>query len=304
VTVPPPVHYEKDGRIARITLNRPEVLNAMNRAMHTELAAVWDDFEADDGLWVAVLTGAGERSFTVGQDLTERAALDRDGVSASSFGSRGQPGWPRFTERFGLTKPVLARVNGYAFGGGFELVLACDLAVANEDASFALPEARLGLVPGAGGVFRLPRQLPLKTAMGHLLTGRRMTAARAWELGLVNDVVPASRLDECVEAWVADLLRSAPLSVRAIKQAAMRSLDTPLPDAFAASYEWEERRRRGDDAQEGPRAFAEHREPSWQGMSPRPTHPEGADVEDAPGTAQRRRTVRRRTVPRPVRPGP
>jgi crotonobetainyl-CoA hydratase/dehydration protein DpgD len=260
------VRYEKKDRVARVTLDRPEVLNAMDQRMHEELALVWDDIEADDDIRVAVLTGAGDRSFSVGQDLRERARLDREGAPPTTFGSRGQPGWPRLTDRFDLSKPVLARVNGYALGGGFELALACDLIVASDQAVFALPEATLGLVPGAGGAFRLARQLPLKTAMGYLLTGRRMSAAEALRFGLVNEVVPAGALDEAVAAWTDALLRSAPLAVRSLKEAVSRSLDMPLEEAFTASYTWEEKRRRSEDAVEGPRAFAQGREPVWRGV--------------------------------------
>ncbi|MEW2327586.1 enoyl-CoA-hydratase DpgD [Micromonospora chersina] len=261
----PRVRYEKADHVARVTLDRPEVLNAMDLRMHAELAEVWDDVEADDDVRVVVLTGAGDRAFSVGQDLRERARLDADGVPPSSFGSRGQPGWPRLTERFDLSKPVLARVDGYALGGGFELALACDLVVASDRAVFALPEPRLGLVPGAGGAFRLSRQVPLKAAMGYLLTGRRMDAGTAYALGLVNEVVPAAELDRCVAGWVADLLACAPLALRAIKQAVLGSLDRPLPEAFAGRYGWEERRRASRDAVEGPRAFAEKRAPVWLG---------------------------------------
>ncbi|MEU5527848.1 enoyl-CoA-hydratase DpgD [Micromonospora chersina] len=261
----PRVRYEKADHVARVTLDRPEVLNAMDLRMHAELAEVWDDVEADDDVRVVVLTGAGDRAFSVGQDLRERARLDADGVPPSSFGSRGQPGWPRLTERFDLSKPVLARVDGYALGGGFELALACDLVVASDRAVFALPEPRLGLVPGAGGAFRLSRQVPLKAAMGYLLTGRRMDAGTAYALGLVNEVVPAAQLDRCVAGWVADLLACAPLALRAIKQAVLGSLDRPLPEAFAGRYGWEERRRASRDAVEGPRAFAEKRAPVWLG---------------------------------------
>ncbi|MEV4256801.1 enoyl-CoA-hydratase DpgD [Spirillospora sp. NPDC049652] len=259
------VRYEKKDHVAHVTLDRPDVLNAMDLRMHEELAEVWDDVEADDAVRVAVLSGAGDRAFSVGQDLKERARLGERGAPPTTFGSRGLPGWPRLTERFTLSKPVLAKVRGYALGGGFELALACDLIVASSDAVFGLPEARLGLVPGAGGAFRLPRQIPVKAAMGHLLTGRRMTAARALEYGLVNEVVPAERLDECAAGWLADLLACAPLSLRAIKEAALRSLDLPLPDAFTADYVWERRRRDSADAAEGPRAFAEKRPPRWQG---------------------------------------
>lgn len=261
----PHVLYEKKGHVARVTFNRPAVLNAMDLRMHAELADIWDDVEADDGVRVVVLTGAGDRSFSVGQDLRERARLDRERAPRSTFGSRGQPGWPRLTERFNLTKPVIARVNGYALGGGFELALACDLVIASDQAVFALPEARLGLVPGAGGAFRLARQIPLKAAMGYLLTGRRMTAQVAEQFGLVNEVVPPEQLDDCVDAWTGDLLRSAPLAVRAIKEAVMSSVDMPLEEAFTTAYEWEQRRRHSEDAIEGPLAFAEQREPRWQG---------------------------------------
>lgn len=261
----PRVRYRKDGHVAWVTIDRPAVLNAMDLRTHGELGEAWDAVESDDDVRIAVLTGAGDRAFSVGQDLRERARLDARGAVPSTFGSRGGPGWPRLTERFGLSKPVIARVDGYALGGGFELVLACDLVIASDRAVFALPEARLGLVPGAGGAFRLARQLPLKVAMGYLLTGRRMSADTASALGLVNEVVPAERLDECVGEWVGELLRSAPLSLRAIKEAVMRSLDMPLADAFSARYEWEDRRRAGRDAVEGPRAFAEGRDPVWTG---------------------------------------
>jgi len=156
-------------------------------------------------------------------------------------------------------------VNGVAMGGGFEIALSCDLIIASEQAVFALPEAALGLVPGAGGAFRLARQLPLKIAMAHLLTGRRMSAATALRYGLVNEVVPAQRLEECVAGWAGDLVSSAPLSIRAIKESVLKSLDMPLPDAFWARYVWEERRRRSRDAKEGVRAFLEKRDPVWSG---------------------------------------
>ncbi|CAM3822442.1 enoyl-CoA-hydratase DpgD [Kibdelosporangium persicum] len=255
------VRYEKRDRVGYVTLSRPHVLNAMDLRTHEELAEIWDDFERDDDVWVAVLTGAGDRAFSVGQDLKE---LVRNGTPAASFGSRGKPGWPRLTERFDLSKPVVARVNGYALGGGFELALACDVIVASADATFALPEARLGLIAGAGGVFRLTRQLPYRTAIGHLITGRSLSAGRAYDLGLVNEVVPAEELDAAVAGWVTDILRCAPLAVRAIKQAAAASAHLPLAQAFTTRYPWEDIRMRSRDAEEGPRAFVEKRDPRWR----------------------------------------
>jgi crotonobetainyl-CoA hydratase/dehydration protein DpgD len=238
----------------------------MDLRMHEELSPIWDDFEADEDIWVGVLSGAGTRAFSVGQDLKERAELLRSATAEpSTFGSRGKSGWPRLTERFGLAKPLIAKVQGYALGGGFELALACDIIVAAEDASFALPEARLGLIAGAGGVFRLARQLPIKTAMGYLMTGRTITATRAFELGLVNDVAPAENLDECVAGWVQDVLRCAPLAVRAVKEAVLTSADLPLMEAFRTRYSWEEQRMHSHDAVEGPLAFVEKRLPQWTG---------------------------------------
>jgi dehydration protein DpgD len=259
------VEYEKKDGVAFVTLNRPHVLNALSLRTHEELAAIWDDFERDDTLRLAVLSGRGGRAFSVGQDLKELAARNEGGAPPSSFGSRSLPGWPRLTERFSISKPVLAKVAGYAIGGGFELALACDLIIASEDASFGLPEATLGLISGAGGLFRLPRQIPQKIAMGYLMTGRSMPAARAYELGLVNEVVPADRLDECVATWVGDLLRCAPLSLRAIKEATARGAHLSIEQAFNTEFKWETVRRHSADCMEGPRAFAQRRAPRWRG---------------------------------------
>lgn len=259
------VTYEKRGHVAYITLARPHVLNALNLRIHQELAQIWDDFERDDQIWLGVLSGAGERAFSVGQDLKELAQRNAGGEPPSSFGSAGRPGWPRLTERLSLSKPLIARVNGYAFGGGFELALACDVIVAAEHASFALPEARLGLIPGAGGVFRLPRQIPYKIAMGYLMTGRRIGAARAYELGLVNEVASAGELDACVGRWVDDMLACSPLSLRSIKEVAARSASMDLAGAFGAVYPAEQQRMAGADCIEGPRAFLEKRRPVWHG---------------------------------------
>ncbi|MGY1867085.1 enoyl-CoA-hydratase DpgD [Nocardia gipuzkoensis] len=268
MTAPPEpatVVYRKQGRVATVELDRPEVLNAMNSRMHAELAQVWDDIERDDEVWVAVLSGRGGRAFSVGQDLKELSQRIGNGDGYSTFGSAGKPGHPRITDRFAFAKPLIAKVAGYALGGGFELALACDIVIAADNAEFGLTEAKLGLIPGAGGVFRLPRQAPYRIALGHLLTGRRMTAARAAELGLVNEVVPAGDLDACADAWVADILACAPLSVRAIKEAAAAALTMPLPEAFTARYHWETLRAGSADAREGPRAFTEKRPPIWTG---------------------------------------
>jgi dehydration protein DpgD len=257
------VVYEKRGRVAYVTLNRPTTSNAMNTRMHEELRYVWDDFEADCQILVGVLTGAGSSAFSSGQDLQELKEKYLAGHKASSLGSLGGPGSPRLTERLNMSKPLIARVNGMAVGGGFELALSCDLIVAAEHAKFSLPEAKLGLIPGAGGLFRLTRQIPSRTALGYLMTGREMPAARAFELGLVNEVAPFDTLDACVGAWVDDVLRCSPLSLRSIKSVVASSSHLPLEEAFYMHYPAEDFRIAGNDCREGPLAFTEKRPPKW-----------------------------------------
>lgn len=263
----PPVLYEKRGRVAHVTLNRPKVLNAMNSQMHQELARVWDDFEGDSDLWIAVLTGAGDSAFSVGQDLKELAERYKRGERPTTFGSAAAPGFPRLTERFTISKPIIARVNGYALGGGLELALASDIIIAAEHATFALPEAKLGLIPGAGGLFRLMQQLPPRVAMGYIMTGRRFSAHVAQQFGLVNEVVPMDALDATIERWIEDILACAPLSVRALKEVAMLTGHLSIRDAFqcAASCGAEVSRRNSDDCIEGVLAFLQNRTPLWKG---------------------------------------
>lgn len=265
-TTTPRVLYEKREQIATITLNRPQVLNAMDLQMHTELAEIWDDFEADDNIRVGILSGAGTKAFSVGQDLKELAKLQIAGkVQESSFGSQGKAGWPRLTERLERTKPLIAKVQGYAIGGGFELALACDIIVATPDSCFSLPEAQLGLIAGAGGIFRLMRQLPHHIAMGYLLTGRKMTAEQALTFGLINEVASTQEIDACVANWAQGILRSAPLSIKAIMEVIAKSASLSLAEAFAMRYEHEEIRKKSLDALEGAQAFHEQRPPVWQG---------------------------------------
>jgi len=261
----PPVLMTVAGHVATLTINRPLVRNAMDSHAHLALSQALDAIQADDGIRVVVLTGAGDQAFSAGRDLKEVAAQpEMDEAGRQALEAR----WAqvrRLTDRHDFFKPVIARVNGLALGGGFELALACDLIVAAEQASFALPEPRRGLIATAGGVHRLPRQLPLKAAMGMLLTGRSMTAGQAWQMGLVNEVVPLAGLDDAVAAWAQDILACAPLSVQATKQAAMLGLGQPLAQAQAASYPLEEKRQASLDSKEGPRAFAAKRTPVWLG---------------------------------------
>ncbi len=257
--------YEKKGHVAYVTITRPEVFNALHAPANLELNGVWDDFAADDDLWVAVFTGQGDRAFSAGNDLKYTAMLSRLPEADRPKTAWAASGFGGLTSRFDLFKPIIARVNGYALGGGLELALACDIIVAAEHAEVGLPEPRRGLIAGALGVHRLPRQVPLKAAMGFMLTGRHIPARRAYELGLVSEVAPLAELDAVVDGYVQDILRCAPLSVRATKEAAMQGLETSLQEASKGRYEWEMRRRQSEDSVEGPRAFAEKRTPNWTG---------------------------------------
>ena len=254
------VRFEKRGRVAWVTLNRPEVMNALHPPCHDRLEAIWDEFAADPDLWVAVLTGTGDRAFSAGNDLKWTAQ------NANRMPPLPKGGFAGLATRFDLTKPVIAAVNGLALGGGFEVVLACDLVVAAEHAQFGLPEPKVGLVAAAGGAQRLPRQIPLKVAMGMMLTGEPISAGRAFELGLVNEVVPREQLTEVAARWADRIAACSPLSIRATKQAALAGLDRPLSDAIAiGNYPAVMELLRSEDALEGPRAFAEKRRPRWKG---------------------------------------
>lgn len=254
------VRFEKRGRVAWVTLNRPEVMNALHPPCHDRLDAIWDEFATDPELWVAVLTGTGERAFCAGNDLKWTAQ------NANRMPPLPKGGFAGLATRFDLVKPVIAAVNGVALGGGFEVVLACDVVIAAQHAQFGLPEPRVGLVAAAGGAQRLPRQIPLKVAMGMMLTGEAITAARALELGLVNEVVAREDLLDAAGRWADRIAACSPLSVRATKQAALNGLDRPLQDAIAiGNYPAVLELLRSDDALEGPRAFAEKRRPQWKG---------------------------------------
>lgn len=249
---------EREGRLLVVTLNRPELRNALHPPANEELTRVFDGFEADPELWVAIVTGAGDQAFCAGNDLKYQAAGGKMSFSAKGFGG--------LTARYDCVKPLIAAVNGVAMGGGFEIALACDLLIASEQASFALPEPRVGLAALAGGIHRLPRQIGLKPAMGMLLTGRRVDAREGQRLGFVNEVVPHAECLPAARRWAAQILECAPLSVRASKQAALAGLDAgSLRAAVDGRYEELGRMLRSEDLVEGPRAFAAKRKPVWKG---------------------------------------
>jgi enoyl-CoA hydratase/carnithine racemase len=254
------VEVTREGPITIVTLNRPEVMNALHSDAHFELGEVFDAFAADESQWVAIVTGAGERAFSAGNDLKHQAGNGKMGNPPSGFAG--------LTSRFDLTKPLIAAVNGVAMGGGFEIALACDLIIASENAIFALQEPRVGLAALAGGLHRLPRQIGLKRAMGMILTGRRVSAREGAELGFVNEVVAPGELMAAAKRWAGLIAECSPMSIRASKNAVLTGLGEPSLEAaiqgqnrypdVAALY-------RSEDFKEGPRAFAEKRAPNWKG---------------------------------------
>ncbi|HEY4942461.1 MAG TPA: enoyl-CoA hydratase-related protein [Rhizomicrobium sp.] len=255
---------EREGRLTIVTLNRPEVMNALHAPAHLELAGVFDAFAADPEQWVAIITGAGERAFSAGNDLKVTAA---GGGSARNLPANAA-GFGGIASRFDLEKPLIAAVNGIAMGGGFEIALACDLIIASEAAVFALPEPRVGLAALAGGLHRLPREIGTKRALGMILTGRRVSAAEGKELGFVNEVVPAAQLMTRAKELATQIMALSPMSIRASKQAVYRGLDeASVADALKNqnSYPAVAAMYRSEDLREGPKAFAEKRAPQWKG---------------------------------------
>ena len=251
--------YEKKGRIATVMINRPERMNALHPPANLELHEIWNDFQNDPEVWIGILTGSGDRAFSAGNDLKYTA---EHGMSMVRVGESGFGGLAKRTDCW---KPIIAAVNGFALGGGFEMALSCDIIIAADHARLGLPEPRVGLMAGAGGVHRLPRMMPQKIAMGYILTGRHMTAQEAHRWGIVNEVVPLADLMPTVHRWAQDILEGAPLSIRASKQAAMMGLGHPLDIALNLEYTQSTAMRRSEDIVEGPKAFAEKRKPNWKG---------------------------------------
>ena len=222
---------------------------------------IWAAIEAGREVRAVVLTGAGDRAFSAGADMKGGS-----GASGLEYWAMPRPGgFGGIALRETLDIPVIARVNGHALGGGFEMVLGCDIVIAAEEATFGLPEARVGRMPLDGGMTLLQRQVPFKQAMGVLLTGRRIKAAEALAMGLVNEVVPRAELDAAVDRWLAEILACAPLSIRAIKQVVRRTAHLTAAEAQAQRLPALVEALQSEDSREGVRAFVEKRKPVWKG---------------------------------------
>ncbi len=254
---------EKRGAVLEVTLDRPKA-NAIDAATSRALCAAFTSFRDDPELRAAILTGGGERFFSAGWDLKAAAAGDE-----APDTDHGPGGFAGLTQLFDLDKPVIAAVNGYAAGGGFELALACDMIVAAEHAEFFLPEVTIGLIPDAGGVLRLPRRIPRAIANEMMMTGRRMTAEEALRWGLVNAVVPGAELMDRARDLADQICGAAPLAIAALKEVLRATEGQGLEQAYATmeggGLQTYARMRASEDAREGPRAFAEKRAPVWRG---------------------------------------
>jgi len=256
VELPPTIRFEKQDRVAIITIDRPDALNALTKDMLAGLDAAFEAFNADDDCWVAILTASGERAFCTGMDLKEAIPLLTAGDELGYEDSTKR----QFSDVF---KPIIAAVNGHCIAGGMEMLAGTDLRVAAEHATFGLGEVRWGLIPSGGSHIRFPRQIPWALVMELLLIGEPIDAQRAYEIGLVNRVVPKDELLPTALDLAARICKNGPLAVRTSKQIAVRSLG--LEPGFVLEKALAAKVMGSDDAKEGPRAFAEKRKPNFTG---------------------------------------
>jgi enoyl-CoA hydratase len=271
--------YEKKGRIAYVTINRPERRNALNRAAMGQLANAWLDFNADDGIWVAIVTGAEDplqpdkRAFCSGGDLKEAIQFFVDNAEDLATGKKtaGAEGYlPNspliaMLREVEIYKPIIAAVNGVCVAGGMEMLMGTDLRIASEHASFGIFEPRRALFPGGGTTVRLPRQVPYCFAMEVLLTADAVPASLAYEMGIVNRVVPHASLMETAVQFAETICKNGPLAVRAVKECVLKNLRLPLKEAFELELDYSAKVFMTEDAQEGLAAFREKRPAAWKG---------------------------------------
>ncbi len=254
------VDLRVEDHVAHVTIDRPDRMNAIDSEAERRLQDIWTELEGSRDVRCIVLTGAGDRAFSVGADMKD------GGTDGLRYWAEPRPGgFGGIALRTTLDIPVIARVNGYALGGGFEMVLGCDIVIAAEEAQFGLPEPRVGRLALDGGMILLPRLIPKKLAMGLLLTGKRIGATEAAELGLINEVVPRDQLDEAVERWVDDILACAPLSLRATKQVMQRTAHLQPEEAHGQRLPALIEALDSEDGKEGVLAFQEKRKPVWKG---------------------------------------
>ena len=252
--------YEKKGRIAVITINRPERMNAIDPQTSQELRDAWADFRDDDGCWVAILTGAGERAFSAGLDLRATAEAFEGG------------GAPRFNVPFGgitrdleIPKPMIAAINGHCLAGGLEMALCCDIRIAAENATFGLPEVTRAIIPGAGGTQRLPRAIGLAKAVELIITGGRIDAQAALQHGLVSQVLPLPELMPRAMELAELICQNGPLAVKAAKEAVYRGYNVTLEEGLALEAKLSTDIWLTEDSREGPTAFSQRRKPEYKG---------------------------------------
>ncbi len=256
------VLYEQSGRVVTITINRPDAMNAIDAETNQALSEAWTRFRDDGQAWVAILTGAGEKSFSAGADLKR--------LIPASYGKGGErrghesPGLGGITRGLEIWKPMIAAINGHCLAGGMEQALACDLRIAAPHATFGLPEVRWGIIPGAGGTQRLPRTVSLAKAMEMILMAKTLTAEEALAAGLINAIVPPAELMPTARKWAETICERGPLAVRAAKEAVIRGLAMSLPDGLRLEAFLSGTLRGTEDAVEGPKAFAEKRKPNFQ----------------------------------------
>lgn len=258
--------YEKRDKIAIITINRPNKLNAIDPQTNQAMVEAWEDFRADKNLWVAILTGAGEKSFCAGADLEYMAQF----VKLNSIERREQreenPGLGGITRNLSVWKPIIAAINGHCYGGGLEIALACDIRIASENAKLGLLETKWGIIPGQGGTQRLSRLIPMGKALEMIFTAEPIDAPEAYRMGLVNRVVPQKDLLPTAIQLAERICENAPLAVRYAKEAVWRGLDLPLEEGLRVEQFLANLARDSTDTQEGMRAFTEKRKPKYTGQ--------------------------------------
>ena len=257
--------YEQRDRITIITINRPDRMNAINPETSGELEHAWQRFRDDNEAWVAILTGAGERAFSAGNDLVATARASRGAEPSAAQLAAARAPFGGNTRGLELWKPTIAAINGFCLAGGLEMALACDIRIAAEHAQFGLPEVTWALIPGAGGTQRLPRNLPRAVAMDMILTAERIDAQAALRWGLVSRLVPGAEVMPTALKLAETICTRGPLAVRWAKESITRGLDMTVDQGLALESSFGRLIRGSEDAKEGPRAFAEKRTPNYTG---------------------------------------